>query len=226
MKKLLLVLLCLLYAPTVWSDEKQSRAEISKVVLEFIQAKTQNMSGKVAIQVSDIDPRTSLAACAQLEAFLPTGAQLQGKTSIGVRCNEKNGWSLFIPATITITINTLVSSKPLQQGQTVKTGDFNIQSGELNQMGIITDEAQALGKVLKFSISAGQVLKQEMLRAPYAVTQGQTVQILVERPGMTLRSEGKALNNAAEGESVQVKVASGQVISGTAKESGIVSMRP
>lgn len=227
MKKQLAASLCLLlfYAPSAWPDGKQSHAEIRKTAMEFVQLKMQSMPGKVAIKVEDLDPRSVFPACSPLEAFLPTGAQMFGRTSIGVRCNEKNGWSVFIPATITITVNMLVSSKPLQQGQALGAGDFNIQAGELNQMGLITDESLALGKIMKFSIGAGQPLKQDMLRLPYAVTQGQTVQLVYEGRGINLRTEGQAMNNAAEGQAVQVKVPSGQVIGGIARGSGAVEVR-
>ncbi|MEI7842460.1 MAG: flagellar basal body P-ring formation chaperone FlgA [Gallionellaceae bacterium] len=225
MKISLVALLSLLFLPATCTAEMQSHVEIKRVVKEFIQNKAPSMPGKVAIRVSDIDPRLALAACTQVEAFLPTGSQLIGKTTIGVRCNDKNSWSLFVPTTIIITVNLFVSSKPLQQGQTVRMGDFNSQLGELNQQGIITEENQLVGKVLKFSIGAGQILKQEMLRPPYAVTQGQTVQLAVEKQGFSLRSAGQALNNAAEGQSVQVKTPSGQVITGIAGQSGVVEVR-
>lgn len=228
MKKLLLAFFCLFsfYAPAAWSDAKQSHADIRKVAQAFLQAKTQGMPGKIAIKVDDPDRRIAFPACAQLEAFMPAGAQMLGKTSVGVRCNEKNGWSLFLGATITTTINMLVSSKPLQQGQVIGNDDFSIQSGELGQSGIVTDAAQVLGKILKFSIGAGQLLKQDMFRAPYAVAQGQTVQLLSEGRGFKLHSEGQAMNNASEGQAVQVKVLSGQIITGIAKANGIVVVRP
>lgn len=227
MKKQLVALICLLsfYAPVAWTEGKQSHAEIRKTVMEFVQLKTQSMPGKVTVKVDELDPRSIFPACSTLEAFLPTGAQMFGKTSIGVRCNEKNGWSVFIPSTIAVTINMLVSSKPLQQGQTLGAGDFNIQTGDLNQIGLITDESLALGKILKFSIGAGQPLKQDMLRLPYAVTQGQTVQLIFEGRGIQLRTEGQAINNAAEGQAVQVKVPSGQVINGVARGRGTVEVR-
>lgn len=227
MKKLFLVFIYALavYAPSVWPDEKVDHAQIRKVAMEFVQAKTLGMPGKITIKVDDIDPRIALAACSQLEAFLPNGSSLLGKTSIGVRCNEKNGWSLFMSATITMTLNMLVSSKPLQQGQVIHVGDFAIQSGELSQPGIITDEAQIIGKVMKFSIGAGQLLKQDMFRPPYVVTQGQSVQLLSEGQGFKLRTEGIAMNNAAAGQPAQVKVTSGQIISGIAKSDGIVEIQ-
>ncbi len=231
MKKSFVTMLCLLlpYTPSAWAavqpDARQSHDTIRQIAAEFIQAKTQSMPGKIAIKVDDIDQRLSLTPCTQLEAFLPTGAQLLGKTSIGVRCNDKNGWSIFILASITVTINMLVSSKPLQQGQVLAAGDFGMRSGELNQQGVLTDETQALGKVMKFSIGAGQLIKQDMLRPPYVVTQGQTVQLISAGNGITIRTEGKALNNAAEGQAAQVKLISGQVISGIARENATVEVR-
>ena len=227
MKKLLITIGCILslYATAVWPDDKLDHADIHKAVTEFVQAKTHDMPGKVAIKVDDIDPRIVLTPCAQLEAFLPAGASMMGRTSIGVRCDEKNGWSLFVPVSITTTMNMLVSSKPLQQGQIIGAGDFSIQSGEITQPGIVTDEAQIVGKVIKFSIGAGQLLKQDMFRPPYVVTQGQSVQILSEGHGFMLRSEGIAMNNAAAGQPAQVKVPSGKVINGVAKSNGIVEVR-
>lgn len=222
---LALLALLLLHTPLARAEERQSHAEIQRVATAFIQASTQNMPGKISFKVDDIDPRVAFPPCQQLEAFLPTGAQLQGRTSIGVRCNANNGWSLFIPATITVIMDMLVSSRPLQQGQVIGSGDFSIQSGVLTQPGIITSESQILGKVLRFSIGAGQLLKQDMLRLPYAVTQGQTVQLIAEGRGIQLRTEGQALNNAAAGQSAQVKVSSGQVISGIARENGVVEVR-
>lgn len=227
MKKQIIIFLCLLsLSSAALAAEKQSHAEIHRVAMEFLQAKTQDIQGKVSLKVEDIDPRVAFPPCSQLEAFLPTGAQMRGKTSIGIRCNEKTSWSLFIPASITVTMNMLVSSRALQQGTVIGSGDFSIQSGELTQPGIITDATQVTGQVLKFSIGAGQLFKQDMFRAPYAVTQGQTVQLFSEGGGITLRSEGKALNNAAAGQTTQVKVASGQVINGIARENGTVEVRP
>ncbi len=227
MKKLFVIVCCAiaLYAPAVWPDNMEDHAEIRKTAMNFIQSKTQGMPGKVSIKIDDVDSRLALAYCARLEAFLPVGASMLGKTSIGVRCIEKNSWSLFVAATITTTMNMLVSSKPLQQGQVINVGDYSIQSGEISQPGVVTDEAQVVGKVLKFSIGAGQLLKQDMFRPPYVVTQGQTVQLISEGQGFKLRSEGQAMNNAATGQPAQVKVPSGQVISGVAKSNGVVEVR-
>ena len=80
-----------------------NHSQISKIVVAFVQHQTASLPGKVTYQIEEIDPRIKLSACAHMEAFLPNGNQLIGKTSVGVRCNETNGWSILIPVQIKIT---------------------------------------------------------------------------------------------------------------------------
>jgi flagella basal body P-ring formation protein FlgA len=71
---------------------------------------------------------------------------------------------------------------------------------------------------------AGTVLRQEMLKMPLAVQRGQTVTIISKGQGFTVSAEGQAMANANEGQVVQVKVTSGQVITGVAKIGGQVEV--
>ena len=229
---LFLALLCLLLhgQPALTATQQsrvaqqQSHAEIRATIDTFVRAQTLTLPGQVTINVSEIDRRTALSACPTLEAFLPPGGQLLGNSSVGVRCTGANTWTLFVPVHVRVSASLLIASRPLQQGQVLRAEDIASQSGELTHAGMLTDPAQAIGKVLKFGIGAGQVLKQDMLRAPYAVTQGQKVQLQVEGPGFRIHSEGQALGNAAEGQSVQIRTSSGQVVSGIAREGGMVEV--
>ena len=149
-----------------------------------------------------------------------------GKTSIGVRCNLKPGWTIFVQATIRVSTDILVANRPLAQNTVLNANDFSRQSGELGQPGILTDPAQAIGKTLKFSIGAGQVLRQDMLRAPFVVFQGKSADVRVLSEGFSIRATGQALNDGAEGQNVQVRMPSGQVVSGMAAADGSVEVRP
>jgi flagella basal body P-ring formation protein FlgA len=231
----LALIACLfLCAPSVKAADQQSHARIREVALAYAQAQTQSLPGKVSIKIEDIDRRTLLPTCKTLEAFVPAGSQLMGKTSIGVRCNEyqpgeksqKPGWSVFVQASIKVSVDMLVANRPLAQNTVLNANDFSLQMGEMGQPGILTDPAQAIGKTLKFGIGAGQVLRQDMLRAPYVVTQGQTTEVRVRSAGFSVRSVGQALNNATEGQNVQVRMASGQIVTGTASADGSVEVRP
>ncbi|MDO8988259.1 MAG: flagellar basal body P-ring formation chaperone FlgA [Sideroxyarcus sp.] len=222
----ILLLTLLLCAPLAQAAGTQSHAKIREVALAYAQQQVQTLPGKVSIQIGDIDPRTVLRACAAPEAFRPDGSKQIGKTSIGVRCNEKPGWSIYLQATIRVSASLLVANRPLSQNTVLNANDFSLQSGELGQPGLLTDPDQAVGKTLKFGIGAGQVLREDMLRAPFVVTQGHATQVKVRNAGFSIRAEGQSLNNGAEGQRVQVRMASGRVISGTAVADGSVEVRP
>lgn len=204
----------------------QDHAQIKNLVATFVQQQTAALPGKVSYQVDEIDRRIALPGCAKLEAFLPPGSQLIGKTAIGVRCNETNGWSIFVPVQIKISLNLLVSARQLPLGHILQAQDIVAQTTEASKASGFTDPDQAIGKVLRYGIAAGQILREDMLRQPYSVMQGQTVQIAAQGSGFSIRSEGVALNNASEGQTVQVRVKSGRVISGVARPAGLVEIAP
>jgi len=209
-------LLCL-YLPPALAANPQSHAQIHDTVLAFVRAQTQGLPGKVSIQVENIDKRIVLPACPSLEAFLPQGAQLNGNSSVGVRCNGNKGWSVFVPVTVRVSVGLLITNKTLLQGQTVHAEDLGSLSSETLQPDTLTDPAQAIGKIMKFGVGKGQLLRQSMLRDPYTVIQGQAVQLLTGGRGFQIRSEGQALNNAAEGQPASARTTSGQKVSGVVK---------
>lgn len=224
MKKLLVYVYLLLEC--VAASAAQDHTQIINVVAAFVQQQAAALPGKVSYKINEIDQRITLPECARLEAFLPTGSQLIGKTAIGVRCNEANGWSIFVPVQIKVSINLLVSARQLPLGHILQKGDIVSQIMETSRISGLTDPERAIGKVLRYGIAAGQVLREDMLRLPYSVTQGQIVQLAVQGGGFSIRSEGVALNNASEGQTVQVRTSSGRVISGIAGARGMVEIKP
>lgn len=237
MNKILLTTFLLLQSAVAGAE--QDHSQIRNVVASFVQQQTATLPGKVAFQIDEIDRRIIQPKCAELEAFLPAGSRLIGKTSIGVRCAPSprkegtddrsartTGWRIFVPVQIRINLNLLTSARQLPPGHTLQEQDIASQSTETSQPGGFTDPKQVLGKVLRHGIAAGQVLREGMLRQPYSVTQGQIVQLAVQGNGFSIRSEGVALNNASEGQTVQIRVGPGRVISGVARVGGIVEIAP
>ncbi|MDQ3267645.1 MAG: flagellar basal body P-ring formation protein FlgA [Pseudomonadota bacterium] len=217
----------LLYTMPAWAVPQQSHVEIRTIIAAFVHEQTLNLPGQVTITVNEIDRRISLPACPAPEAFLPPGGQLLGNSTVGVRCiTDMKKWTLFVPVHIKVSANLLIANSPLQQGHILRAEDIGNQKSELAQIGNLTDPLQAIGKILKYHVGAGKVLKQDMLHAPYVVRQGQAVQIQVERQGFKIHADGQALSNAAEGQTVQVKTSSGQVVSGVVQPDGAVNIRP
>jgi flagella basal body P-ring formation protein FlgA len=221
-----LCFLSLLWVGTACAASRQDHGVLRETAFQYAQAQTRTLPGKVNIQVADIDPRTILPACTSLEAFMPHGAKMLGKTSIGVRCNEQPGWSVFLQATVKVSADLLVANRPLSQGLILSADDFSVRQGELGQPDLLTAPEQAIGKTLKFAIGAGQVLRLDMLRPDYIVKQGQTVRLFVRMSNLVVSSEGQALNDATAGQTVRVRTASGQVVNAYAGKDGSAEVRP
>lgn len=224
MNKSLLCACLLLECAAASAD--QDHTQIKNAVAAFVQQQTAVLPGKVVYKINEIDQRIVLPECARLEAFLPSGSQLIGKTAIGVRCNEADGWSILVPAQIQVSINLLVSARQLPSGHTLQKEDIASQTMEISRAGGFFDPERVIGKVLRYSIAAGQVLREDMLRLPYSAIQGQVVQLAVQGDSFSVRSEGVALNNATEGQTVQIHLHSGRVISGIAGAGGVVEIKP
>ncbi len=205
---------------------QQSHAIIHDTAQAFAQSASKKLPGKVDIEITPVDSRLRLAPCKDLQAFLPPGSRLIGKTSIGVRCTAQPGWRVFLQADIKVSVDLLVASRPLSQGTVLSAADLSTQRGELGRPGLIFAPAQAIGKTLRFAIGTGQVLREDMLRAPLLIRQGQNVTLRVRGNGFIVSQRGKALNDASAGEVVRIRTPNAQVISATTVAKGIAEARP
>lgn len=204
----------------------QAPAAVEKAVDGFLRRQTLGYPGEVSFSIGPVDSRLKLAACGAIEAFLPAGSRLWGNATVGVRCTAPSPWTLYVPVSVRVMSAYLVSAMPLAAGRTLEAGDVLIQAGDLAQLpaGIFTHPAQAIGKTLVHGLATGQPLHQDMLRSPMAVQQGQSVKLVAVRPGLRASSDGRSLSNAAAGQLAQVRVPSGQVISGIARTGALVEV--
>lgn len=205
---------------------KQNLTIIKTKITEFLETQAIGYLGKVSVQAGAIDSNLKLAQCPDVQVFMPTGSKAWGKTSVGVRCNAPNVWTIYVQATVNVIAQYLVAASPLAQGQVVTSQDIMFQSGDLTQLpaGVFTNQGQAIGRTVNISMNAGTVLRQEMLKIAPVVQQGQTVMLTTKGSGFSVSAEGLAMAKANEGQVVQVKVASGQVVTGIARNGGQVEV--
>ena len=224
LRRLCFVLACLLLAiPLLATAQTQP---LYDAVSSYLQTQTQGLPGKVSYSIGQLDSRTQLSACDAFEPFLPAGNKLWGKATIGVRCLGPAVWTVYIPVHVRVTGSYLIAARTMSAGFVISAGDVTTRDGDLGTLPatIVTDERQAIGKTLRFGIAAGQPLRSDQLIAPLVVQQGQNVRTLVNGSGFSVSSEGRALNNASEGQRVQVRTASGQTVSGIARANGVVEI--
>jgi len=205
---------------------QQDLSLIRQAAETYAKQQTAHLPGQVAVTMGAIEP-VQLAQCAKLQAFLPLGAKLWGNSTVGVRCAVGAAWSLYVPVTVRVQGPVVVAARPLPSGKLLTGEDLVLQTTELTQLssGVLSDANDAVGKTLSVGVSAGHALRQDMLRAPLVIRQGQAVKLIAQGQGFKVSSEGRALANAAAGQMVQVKAQNGQTVSGIARADGSVEVQ-
>lgn len=223
-------MLCLLLSPLLSSlpaAAHQDAAPVKTAIEDFLRIQVKGLPGQASFTVGSIAPQNNLVPCPSFAVSLPPGARAWGRTSVVVRCQAEGGWSLFVPVQVRVLGDYLVTARPLSQGQVVADADLAKIRGDLTDLpsGILTEPGQAIGKTVAQSVSSGRPLRSDMLRLVLAIQQGQSVKVVSKGPGFQVAGgEGRALNNAAEGQVVQVRLPNGHVVSGIARPGGVVEI--
>lgn len=214
----------LLLVSTLWLATPLLAADfgiIQDTAERYARLQTRDLPGQVGITVGQLDVGR-LPPCNIHEAYTPPGTRPSGRTHIGVRCLGPNIWSVLVPVQISVTGTYIVAARPLASGQVIGEDDLILQNGDLNSLpaGTIGSPAGAIGKTLRNALAAGQPLRANLLTQPQVIRQGQAVRVISRGSGFAVSSEGKAVHSAGDGQPVQVRMPSGQVVSGTARADG------
>lgn len=210
--------------------DSQSLPSLQKAAQEFLSQQLLSVAqtDEVKISIGRLDPRLQLGACEQaVEPFLPSGARLQGKLSVGIRCPGDKPWTVYLPASIQIFAEVMTASHPLSRNQVIATSDLMPQRLELSKLrgGYYRSAEEVVGKILTNTLPAGRALTPNVLRAPLLVRRGDDVTILASTGGLQVRSKGKALQDAARGEHISVRnVRSKRIVEGVAISPGIIQV--
>jgi flagella basal body P-ring formation protein FlgA len=223
------LLFCLIAALAGWANvtlAQQNPAPVKKAIESWLKVQTKDLPGQVSFEIGAIDPGNQLVPCTTFDISRPAAAQAWGRTNVQVRCSNEAAWRIYVPVQIRVRLDYLVSARPIAQGQTLVAEDLTTQPGDLSELpaNILTDPGLAVGKAASAAIPTGRPLRADMLKAVTAIRQGQNVKVISRGPGFAVTNEGRALNNAIEGQVVQVKLGNGQVVSGIAKSAGTVEI--
>lgn len=136
----------------------------------------------------------------QLEFDRPTGRLRAAFTITGQ--NKEFHFQGRLETTVEIPVVT----RTMRPGETVSDADVNWQKIQLSGLpaDLILQSADLSGMSVRRSLRAGKPIRERDLRKPILVRKGRQVVMQIVLPGMKLSSGGRALNDAAKGESVQI----------------------
>ena len=183
--------------------------------------------GDIRIKAGPVDS-SRRPACQQAEAYNLPNSRSLGRTHVGVRCVAGSDWSILVPVQIAILSTYVETLRSLQAGSTVQADDVHLNTGDLGSLpsGTLLRLEDALGKTLRSSLGAGQALRHHQLLATPVIRQGQSVQVVFQGNGFAIRGEGKALNDAAPGDTARARMGTGRTggrtVAGIAQEDGSI----
>lgn len=201
-------------------------AAIRRAVDEFLQNQIKGLPGTASYSIGTIDADRLVGTCNGFDVSMGSGARPWGRTQLVVACRG-GSWKLWVPVHIRVAAEYLVIARPISAGQRITEADIRSELGELSDLpnGVLMDREQAIGRSATASLAAGRPLRADMLRQATVVLQGQSVKIIGKGSGFQVSNEGRALTNAAVGQVTQVRLNSGQILSGVVRDDGAIEIR-
>lgn len=200
----------------LWSA-LSSAQDLDAQLTGFFAQRLAGISDEVTVTIRS--PANLLPSCEQPSFSVPGSARLWGNLSVQTRCaNEKR----YIQVAVQAMGNYVVASQVIARGSVLQPGSVTLKRGRLDQLPPRTmlDINQAQDAVTLRDVAPGQPLQLSMLRQSWRIKAGQRVMVVASGDGFSVNSEGKALNNAAVAQNARVRMASGQVVSGTVGSDG------
>lgn len=211
------------------ATEWQDHAAIRHAAQTFLDAFASGQhDGRSEVRLGPLDPRLRLKACAMpLEGFMPPGGRAMGNTTVGIRCPDTDGWSIYVSARINVYGPVLVARQPLARGTVIRETDLELVERNLSSLpyGYYVDHQPLAGMLAKRTIAAATVITPQMVQAPKLIRRGERVTVIAESGALSIRTVGKALNDAKSGDVVQVEAeGSKRVVDGIAVSQGVVKV--
>ncbi|MGG7670287.1 flagellar basal body P-ring formation chaperone FlgA [Yersinia sp. J1] len=193
--------------------------DLAEQIDQFFHSQFPSDTRQVEVKIKT--PQAQWPQCENPEISLPANARPWGNVSLSVRCGQQRR---FMQTQVQVTGKYLVASRQITAGEKLAEKDMAYKEGRLDTLpqGALNEARFAKGTISLRHINAGQPLTKAMLRRSWVIKAGQAVQVVAQGEGFNINSEGKAMNNAALQDNVRVRMASGQIVSGTLGDDGVI----
>ncbi len=187
------------------AGEIESADSIRAAITTAIEPRLGTVDGAtVEVAVGAIDARLRLPACPDLEVALPpTNAAIM---TAKVECRMPS-WTLYVPIRLHAWVEAVVASINLTPNIKLAAGDLTRGRIDMfaNSGGVLTEAAQAEGKILRVGLLAGSPILSAFLEFPIVVHRGQNVLLTLSASTMTIKTPARALEDGRTGDSIEVE---------------------
>ena len=179
------------------------------------------------VQVGPVSQNSRLERCADIRAHLAAGVKIRDRALVELRCESGATWHLYIPVRVVGTATAAVAAHALVTGSVLTAADVSAAERDLAQLppGYFDETATVLGLTVARPVAGGTVLTNQQLLGIKAVQRGQTVTLVADAGGMSVRMAGRALSDGLINQRIRVEnLSSGKVVEGVARSQQVVEI--
>lgn len=174
----------------------------------------QDASPKIEVIMGELDPRLKLAPCARIKPYLPRGANLWGRSRVGLRCEEGARWNIFWPVTVKVWAPALVVARTVPAGTVLDAADLTVARVDLAAGGSAAqrDLGDVIGRTLARTLTQGAEVREADLKVRRWFSAGEPVRLIVKGTGFQAAASGTALGHGDEGRCARVRMDTGRIL--------------
>jgi flagella basal body P-ring formation protein FlgA len=179
------------------------------------------------VSVGALDSRLKLAACGNVEMYVPPGSRLWGHGHVGLRCVDGMvRWNVSVPVTVKAFGNAWVVRGQVIAGSLLTQAD--VVQAEVDWADdtnpVLADPSTWLGLTATRTLGTGQVLRSGLVRPTQVFQAGTQVRVVAEGPGFQVSGDAQALSAGVVGQMARVRMDNGRVASGTVLDARTVKI--
>jgi flagella basal body P-ring formation protein FlgA len=186
------------------------------------------LTDKQRLIVGPIDPRLQLQPCSMpVKALTSAGGHMRDRISIELRCPGTPPWHIYVPVRVIGTSSAVIAAHAIVAGSVLTDKDLRVEQHDIPELpqGYMDDPTVVVGLTASRSISSGAVITNQFLLGAKAVQRGQSVTLVADAGGMSVRMAGRALTDGLVNQRVRVvNISSGRIVEGVARSEQIVEI--
>jgi len=180
------------------------------------------------LQIGPIQPGLQLVRCElPVKAARAPGFQVPGRALIELSCEGLKPWRLFVPAKVIGTVPVVLAAHALIMGTVLTAKDINVAQHDMVGLpqGYLDDPGIAVGLTVSRAISGGAILTNQQLLGTQMVQRGQSVTLIADAGGISVRMAGRALTDGLINQRIKVQNrSSGKIVEGIARSAQVVEI--
>lgn len=214
-----------LLAASVLADDLQEIGPLEALARSQAALQLPALTERERLVVGPIDP--SLRCSLPIKPVIAPGGHMRDRILVELRCPGTPPWHIYVPVRVVGTSPVTIAAHAIVAGSVLTDKDLRVEQRDVSALppGYMDDPSVAVGLTASRPISSGAVITNQFLLAAKAVQRGQTVTLVADTGGMSVRMAGRALSDGLVNQRVRVQnLSSGKIVEGIARSEQVVEI--